>query len=610
MSDIEALTAAAKAKGWPDGLVERAVAVSTPRAWLNGWLQAPASETMLFHIDRSIGVFERLRDGPYRARELTEHDVDAFGDLWAHGPEKVGDWEVTIERGPDPLAQFRLQPGASISVIENDGQLLACTVWASFNTLIEGKPASVHFAQGLRVRSDRRREGLGDLVRRWPTRALQQPTVGQVMYMRIGNANVAGFLEAVKFQGERDRPQKIVGATYLASANAAASDRIRVATETDYPRCAELINRTHAGLDLYRPYDAVSLALALDGGYWGQRQGDLPQTYGRTDFHVLEDAAGGIVACAGLWDRGGDMREVWRNTQTSEERRVEVACALDLGCEAGGEAALAELLRDLTAKARGLGRPTLIADLDHLPDVAAALSDLTRGWSRGRWSGARTRRGCPVSWASASSTSGTGRRRRLHPRRRPGEAGHVRARAEDRAALMVRRAVRTGDDVEVLQVVAGEAEAGDHRQRRGDVAAMRSVRLEDRHAAAARIGDPDRAVGRHLQPVGDAAFAQRRELPPGADRPVRRHVVDPHQPAAGVGVVEARPVRREAEAVGQHDAVGERAHRPVQIDHVKEARLGRVGEDPVAERADIDAAGGVGAEIVEADSPGDGVRLQ
>ena len=371
----ETIVARAKAQGWPDGLAERAMAIKTPAGELERWLQEPPEANFLFQIERIVEVFERLAKGPYRARELTFRDQEGFRDLWANGPEKVGDWEVTVERSPNPLAQFRLQPGASISVIEADGELVACTVWSPANCLIGGKPVSIHYAQGLRVRADRRREGLGDLVRRFPSRALQNPTLGQVMYLRIGNANMAGFLEAVKFQAGSERPQKVVGATYLAArASTAAATGVRPIEARDLARCAELINRTHAGLDLFRPYGPESLRQMLDGGVWGERPPWLPAVYGWADFYVIEDA-GEVVACAGLWDRGRDMREIWRS-KAGEERRVEVAAALDLGCAAGREDALAMLLRDLASRAAALGRQSLIADLDHLPEVTRCLDDL------------------------------------------------------------------------------------------------------------------------------------------------------------------------------------------------------------------------------------------
>jgi hypothetical protein len=95
---------------------------------------------------------------------------------------------------------------------------------------------------------------------RLPSRALQNPTVGQVMYLRIGNANMAGFLEAVKFEADAERPQKVVAAAYLrAQASDGAIDGLRLIEPRDLARCAELINRTHAGLDLFAPYGPESL---------------------------------------------------------------------------------------------------------------------------------------------------------------------------------------------------------------------------------------------------------------------------------------------------------------------------------------------------------------
>ena len=375
MAAIETLTARAKECGWPDGLIERAQAVKTPVFQLEQWLKTPVNPNFLFQIARIVEVFEKLASGPYRARELTFRDEESFSDLWANAPEKVGDWEVTVERSPNALAQYRLQPGCSISIIEVAGELVACTVWAPANCMIGGKPASIHYAQGLRVRGGRRGEGLGDLVRRFPSRALQNPTIGQVMYMRIGNTGMAGFLEAVKFMSEGDRPQKVVGVTYLtARADPAVAEGVRPIAESDLAACAEMINRTHAGLDLFRPLGAESLRLVLDEGFWGEGAPWQRHIYGWPDVFVLEED-GRVVACAGLWDRGRDMREVWRS-QTGEERRVEVGAVLDAGCAEGREDALARLIRHLGGLAAARGRESLIVDLEHLLEVKAGLADL------------------------------------------------------------------------------------------------------------------------------------------------------------------------------------------------------------------------------------------
>lgn len=375
MNDEQTIAERARANGWPEGLAERALAVRTPSFQLAQWLSRPLDETGRFHIEREVENFERLANGPYRARELTFRDEEAFTDLWANGPEKAGDWLVTIERSPDPTAQFRLQPGASISVIEAGGQLVACTVWSPVNCMIGGRRVSIQYAQGLRVRSDRRREGLGDLVRRYPRRSLQAPTSGQVMYLRIGNANMASFLEAVKFQSGQERPQMVAGASYLAAkAGVAQPAGVRLVAEADLARCAELINGAHAGLDLFRPLGPESIRDLLEGGFWGEAPPWRKRPYGWDDFHVVE-VGGRIVACGGLWDRGRDMREVWRGP-SGEERRVEVAAALDLGCEAGEAQALADLLRWFSALSAERGRQSVIADLGPLPAVLAALGEL------------------------------------------------------------------------------------------------------------------------------------------------------------------------------------------------------------------------------------------
>ena len=376
MAQIEAATARAKAQGWPDGLMERAIAVRTPSYQLEQWLGMPASANHIFQVERIVGVFERLATGPYRAREATFRDEEALSDLWAHAPEKVGeDWAVTVERAPNAMAQFRLQPGCSLSVIEDAGELVACTAWSAVNVLIAGRPMSIHYASALRVRDGRRGEGLGDLVRRFPGRGLQNPTVGQVMFMRIGNAGITGFLEAVKFQAQSERPQKVVAVTYLAArADASAGEGVRPIAEADLETCAEMINRAHAGLDLFRPYGVESLRSVLDEGFWGEGPPWRQRVYGWADVFVLEEA-GRVVACAGLWDRGRDMREVWRST-TGEERIVTAGAVLDVGCAAGREDVLARLLRHLGGLAAERGRQSLMIDLEHLPRVKDALADL------------------------------------------------------------------------------------------------------------------------------------------------------------------------------------------------------------------------------------------
>jgi hypothetical protein len=373
LSEFEAR---AREGGWPDGLMARAAAVHTPRWMIDAWLTATAPKDLLFaDIERQVSVFERLASGSLRAREVTARDEEAFTRLWATAPERIGDWEIIVERGPNALAQFQLHEDASVTVIEDRGEIVACTAWSSANLTIAGARTSIHYAMAMRVSAARRREGLGDIVRRFPRRSLARPTVGQVMFMRVGNDNVEGFLKTVGFRAGASRPQKVVSVTHYAAASLAWPNGARPVRPEEAGACAALINRTHAGFDLYRPLGEESLFLRLNGGAWGPRPAWAPLAYGWSDYFVLE-RGGRIVACAGLWDRARDLREQWRNGVTGEQRTVSSTALLDFGCEAGCEAELAELVRGLVGRTAELGRTGLMVHLEPHVAVADALSDL------------------------------------------------------------------------------------------------------------------------------------------------------------------------------------------------------------------------------------------
>jgi hypothetical protein len=149
---------------------------------------------------------------------------------------------------------------------------------------------------------------------------------------------------------------------------------VRPARLDDLPRCVDLINRTHAGRDLFRPYTLPSLMDRLDAGLALPFRNPMPRPYSLDDFYVLE-RDGHVVACAGLWDRGRDLWERWRHRETGEERVLTVASLLDLGHAAGDAEALAALVEHLIGVTHGLGRTYLVAPIETLPDVAALLAN-------------------------------------------------------------------------------------------------------------------------------------------------------------------------------------------------------------------------------------------
>jgi len=360
----------AREKGISDALLMRIRAVYRPSEieWLLGPDGPPLSRW-----ERDVDVRERTMNGPFRVREMNGRDGEAFAELWAHAPEKIGDWSVVVERSPNSLAQFLLHDDCSITVLEERGSLYACTAWSRRNVLLQGKIVPIHVAHSLRVHEGRRGERLADLVRRYPPRATyNKPTIAQFMYVRTGNDGVLGFLGKVANEtfGNIGAAGVTTEVTHLSPRfYSGGTQGIRDGRPEDLAACAKLINRTHGAFDLFAPYTAENLAARLDQGFPGGQPSFYSHVYGWQDFHVLEEK-NEIVACAGLWDRGRDMREVWRHVE--ETRTIAVTNLLDMGYAVGAEDAMTRLIEHLLDKTARLGRTSLVAALDRLPALAAA----------------------------------------------------------------------------------------------------------------------------------------------------------------------------------------------------------------------------------------------
>jgi hypothetical protein len=377
------LDAAAK-KGVSAETVRRALDLRVPHALIERWLTQPWGEAT--YIERRLDWHERLTFGPLRGREATLIDNDAFADLWANAPEEIDEWEVTTERSPNAFAQFRLQQHVSILVIEDAGVLVACCAFAPRKVLVGGRRMMVHYGQALRVRREYRRQGYGDQVRSLPWAAnAGRPTVTQYDYMRSRNFAVVGWWQKYApgfFDNIPGREGDVPGISvtvlqYPRRAFTGEVEGIRKVRPADLKRCASLINRTHRGQDLFRPYNEHLLAERLDDGVWGEMPEGRwwPHVYGWDDYWVLEHE-GRVVACAGLWDRGRDVRDRWRHRETGEEKVIQVTAVLDFGFARGHEHSMARLLRFLIGETDRLGRDYLTVPLDQLPKVVDALADL------------------------------------------------------------------------------------------------------------------------------------------------------------------------------------------------------------------------------------------
>jgi hypothetical protein len=364
------------AKGWPENLAPRALALRVPQAWIADWL---TYDTPVREIERELAMRQWLQTSTVKLREATWQDNEAMADLFAASPEQIGDWQVTVERGPYAFAQFRLQEHPQIQVVEDQGVLLAAMARSVRNTLVGGRRLSVQVTLAARVREEARGKGYSNLVRRTGP-ACQPFAAANYWYIRSGNVNAVDWLNATSpnlLAGAPAREGEVPGlpvSVHCYPARPLDSDPrdIRPTRRSDARRCAALINRTHQGMDLFRPYTPEFLQSRLDDRTWGPKPAWWTRVYGWEDHYVLEED-GRVVACAGLWDRGRDLREVWRNPATGEERRVESTALLDFGYAEGREGAMARLIEYLLGVTATLGRGRLIAPVEHLPALAALL---------------------------------------------------------------------------------------------------------------------------------------------------------------------------------------------------------------------------------------------
>ncbi len=370
------LVALAGERGWSDDVLRRVAELRVPHADLRVWLADPQLDAP--RVGWLLDVLAKTFDGPLRVREATWRDGEAVAELYANAPEGVGDWRLDVLRGPNPYAAFRLQEHPNLQVVECRGMVLGAAAHATRNSIVDGQRLSVHFISAWRVREGFRGYGLANVLQMSAGPSSAWFGILTYWYERIGNTS-QGWLDKVKERGEDELTASVhVIAADAPTAGLALAEGavIRPVRPDDLPRCVELINRTHAGLDLFRPYTTDFLESHLDDPAWGPKPSFWSPVFGWADYAVVEDAAGALVACGGLWDRGRDIREVWSNEQTGQQRSIEATALLDWGYAPGRADAMGALLRSFLERTALLGRTHLLAPFEHAPEIAALVAPL------------------------------------------------------------------------------------------------------------------------------------------------------------------------------------------------------------------------------------------
>ncbi len=374
------LRARTEAAGWSDGLLERVLGLRRGTAEIDLWLDTGFPTTEM--IEAWVPQEESVLRSTITTRQAGWNDNELIADLSRNSPEKVGDWDVIVQRGPNSFAQFRLQEHAYVIIAEDLRVGLGIVSRSMRNTIIDGERTSVHLMSGWRVRDGFRGLGLSNRLMQGAGPGNTWFGLVSYFYVRVDNQD-RGWIDKVTTDMAdwpegwgTDSDQLTATVTHFNDpSNGRRSSRVRPAVEADLPRCRELINRTHEGLDLFRPYSLEYLEERLNDPSWGPKPHFYEAIYGWDDFRVVE-IDGTVVACGGLWDRGRDIREVWRNPSTDERHTVAPTAVMDFGYAVDHHDAMVELLGHLLAETAELGRTSMMAALEFCPDVRASCDAL------------------------------------------------------------------------------------------------------------------------------------------------------------------------------------------------------------------------------------------
>jgi hypothetical protein len=370
----------AESRGWPPDLLPRMRGIGWPSWKIQLSLDSQGWPTLEM-LQSQVEAIERLNSG-LQIREATWEDDERLSDLFANSTERLGDWDVTVHRSPNPFAQQRLQGRWHMKLIVEDHGAIASSAYSGRSSIVAGQKISVGWMGGWRVRNSHRKGGYAGLLMNTPGSATNVFGVLSYWYVRLENERANNWIDSrldEMRESGRDSDRLTASVAHIdASPVALASlaskaSGIRLVAPADIGRCVEMINATHSGLDLFRPYTNDFLEHRLDDLFWGPKPPFIPQVYGWADMWVLEEA-GEVMACAGLWDRGRDTREEWFNRVTGEQRIEDTACAMDTGHAPGRADALATLLQHLAQTTSKLGRSSLSVALEFLPEVVAQCS--------------------------------------------------------------------------------------------------------------------------------------------------------------------------------------------------------------------------------------------
>jgi hypothetical protein len=302
----------------------------------------------------------------YRIRRARPSDNDALIELERRVRLDLGATVLTFDRSPDFFAQHRLQEHPLVLVAEEAGEPVAVMAGAWHDTRLGGRDQRLLYIHKARVPAERHGTGLaaalalelGRRGRRWGVE-------NGYWFIGPGNARATAFAQ----KGGLASIVATVGLLHFdTTREAGARGRLRPVAPTEAKAVVDLLNRTHGGQELFRPYTVGSLSrrLCRSPEYgWGHLFG--------------VDEGGELAAVVGLWDQGRSLRVTSFDKATGQTHTVSRAAVADYGFRRGAGEALAALLREAAAVAGSWGRQEVMMTVSASSPLPGLLADLRPG---------------------------------------------------------------------------------------------------------------------------------------------------------------------------------------------------------------------------------------
>lgn len=287
----------------------------------------------------------------HNVREARPDDNDALIQLELGAPLDLGDRLLFFDRTPNFFVHQEMQEHGHIAVAEEDGDLIGVVAGAWHDVLVEGQRRRLlYIHQGRILPEYRRRHVATDLVLKNIALTLNDNV--DTPYWLISPDNKTSLAFGERLNMESWPVQGRLDAFDVAAAGQPADAHVK-AVGLDDARCVvDLINRTHAGRELFMPYTIDFLTRRLS----------LSPTYGWRHWRGYR-LGGELVAAAGFWDFGCCLKIIERLKATGDEHVSAPAFVLDYGYAEGHEEAALAVFLELMRLAAERGRNELMVSL-------------------------------------------------------------------------------------------------------------------------------------------------------------------------------------------------------------------------------------------------------